>query len=123
MESRRELIVCLAWRERIKDNTELGEFQDLQGQSGLLVSGSTALSFFNHCSYGGDLDTYCQFESSPIVGKWVRTLQWDTLQAVALPVDSDIREYKLNNIAAVWNYNTAHRNHRSAVGNYIVVSF
>ncbi|KAJ3859084.1 hypothetical protein EV359DRAFT_51361, partial [Lentinula novae-zelandiae] len=95
---------------------------------GLLVSGSTALSFFNHCSYGGDLDTYCQFETSPMVGEWylshgfafvpsfgqcnnysadverVRTLRQDTPQAVALLVDSDIQEYKLNNIAVVWNF-------------------
>ncbi|KAJ4472851.1 hypothetical protein C8J55DRAFT_563092 [Lentinula edodes] len=124
----RVLSVKSAYRGIFDDNTELGDFQDLQGRCGLLVSGSTALSFFNHCSYAGDLDTYCQFERSMMVGEWflshgfafapsfgqandyfvdverVRTLRRDTPQAVALQVDSDIREYKLNNIAVVWNF-------------------
>ncbi|KAJ3916317.1 hypothetical protein F5877DRAFT_46870, partial [Lentinula edodes] len=120
--------VKTAYRGVFEDNTEIGEFQDLQGRCGLLVSGSTALGFFNHCSYAGDLDTYCQFEASFMAGEWfishgftfvptfgqandynvdigrVRKLRRDTPQAVALQVDSDIREYKLNNIAVVWNF-------------------
>ncbi|KAJ3872333.1 hypothetical protein F5051DRAFT_294997, partial [Lentinula edodes] len=99
-----------------------------QAATGLLVSGSTALHFFTRTFYGGDLDTYCQFSYSNTVGHWYLVHGYSFAPAegqmndfnadvnrvkaaieeepfvVAIPVETDIREYKLNNIAAVWNF-------------------
>ncbi|KAJ4464241.1 hypothetical protein C8J55DRAFT_407604, partial [Lentinula edodes] len=106
----------------------IGEFQDLQGSTGLVVSGSTALGFFTRGHYAGDLDTYCQLLHSRVVGHWYQSHgygyvptdgQLDDLDAdidrvnaairadtptIAVFEDTDIREYKLHNIAAVWNF-------------------
>lgn len=92
------------------------------------MSGSTALHFFTRTFYGGDLDTYCQLSCSKTVGHWYLSHGYNFAPAegqindfnadvdrvnaaieeepfvVAIPVETDIREYKLNNIAAVWNF-------------------
>ncbi|KAJ3932054.1 MAG: hypothetical protein NXY57DRAFT_1075724, partial [Lentinula lateritia] len=100
----------------------------LTATTGLVVSGSTALKFFMHVDYGGDVDTYCHLQQANTVGLWYLAhdfvfepvvgqlgdftadfkktckLHEEELPEVMIPIDGDIREYKLNNIAAVWNF-------------------
>ncbi|KAJ3854697.1 hypothetical protein EV368DRAFT_13760, partial [Lentinula lateritia] len=87
-----------------------------QAATGLLVSGSTALHFFTRTFYGGDLDTYCQLSFSKTAGHWYLTHgysfapaegQMNDFNADVDRVNAAIEEepfYKLNNIAAVWNF-------------------
>ncbi|KAJ3845634.1 hypothetical protein EV368DRAFT_6607, partial [Lentinula lateritia] len=96
--------------------------------TGLIVSGSTALKFFTRVDYGGDMDCYCHLPQAITVGLWFiahgllytpvgeqlndfradfsRICEHfdDESPAVDIPVQEDIREYKLNNIVSVWNF-------------------
>ncbi|KAH7872501.1 uncharacterized protein C8R40DRAFT_1020350, partial [Lentinula edodes] len=103
-------------------------FVRYKATTGLIVSGSTALSFFTRVAYGGDLDTYCQLSQAKIVGQWYESRGFifaptdkqdvlfhtdyeratfkaaTTAANVITEVDDDIREYRLNNIESVWNF-------------------
>ncbi|KAJ4477724.1 hypothetical protein C8J55DRAFT_430551, partial [Lentinula edodes] len=108
---------------------DLVDFQNLQASLlRLLVSGSTALKFFTRVDYGGDMDSYCHLPQAITVGSWFlahgllyipvgeqlnhfsadfsRVCEHydDETTPVDIPIQEDIREYKLNNIAVVWDF-------------------
>ncbi|KAJ3919877.1 hypothetical protein F5877DRAFT_3947, partial [Lentinula edodes] len=100
----------------------------MKGLTGLIVSGSTALKFFTRVEYGGDMDCYCHLPQAIAVGLWFLAHDFsfmplgnqhddfaaDFVRICKLyddespPADTvegaDIGEYRLNNIASVWNF-------------------
>ncbi|KAJ4475399.1 hypothetical protein C8R41DRAFT_923619 [Lentinula lateritia] len=123
-------VFCIerAYRGIFDDVKVLKDFQNLQTSTGLIVSGSTALRFFTRVEYGGDLDCYCHLPQAIESGLWflahdfLFTPTGDQLDDFAADftrlcklyddetplggnaVEEDIRDYKLDNIASVWNF-------------------
>ncbi|KAJ4489698.1 hypothetical protein C8J55DRAFT_390463, partial [Lentinula edodes] len=87
-------------------------FPRYKATTGLIVSGSTALSFFTRVPYGGNLDTYCQLSQAQTVGQWYEshgftfapTDKQNPLFTTDYLLDDDIREYRVKNIESVWNF-------------------
>ncbi|KAH7873117.1 uncharacterized protein C8R40DRAFT_1050423, partial [Lentinula edodes] len=94
---------------------EIAGFQKLQNSTALLVSGSTALQFFNRDNYNGDLDSYCHFRLCKPVAEWLigrgylfepigkQTSEFDQTFS-EISDDADIQDYTFDTIAAVWNF-------------------
>ncbi|KAJ3927262.1 MAG: hypothetical protein NXY57DRAFT_1042571 [Lentinula lateritia] len=49
---------------------EIGDFQDLQAKTNLIVSGSVALNFFTYNTYNDNLDPFCHLNECLTVGAW-----------------------------------------------------
>ncbi|KAH7877449.1 uncharacterized protein C8R40DRAFT_1040167, partial [Lentinula edodes] len=97
-------------------HAEIGYFQHLQGATGMIISGSVALAFFNREEYrNSDLDTYCLLKRCLEVGLWYQSIHYafkpvgkqnhhfhEDVQRVIESEGAEI--YVSRNIAEVWNF-------------------
>ncbi|KAJ4479507.1 hypothetical protein C8J55DRAFT_429658, partial [Lentinula edodes] len=119
-------------RRFFREDNKIGQFQYLQGETGMIVTGSVALQLFNREEYKNcDLDTYCILKRCGVVGEWYQSIGYAfeaagrqkarfsedyerTMAAlgmdredVMLRIGSDIHggeRYMSHNIAEVWNF-------------------
>ncbi|KAJ3905616.1 hypothetical protein F5879DRAFT_988133 [Lentinula edodes] len=109
-------------------DVEMGDYQDLQAETGLLVAGPGILGFFNHNDDLRDYDTFCDLGRCRTVGAWyishgfeyvpsgiqlscfadelIRTLDVQRSQnrVVIVSVDEDVRDYVHDNVLASWTF-------------------
>ncbi|KAJ3850137.1 hypothetical protein EV368DRAFT_84830 [Lentinula lateritia] len=107
---------------------EMGDYQDLQADTGLLVTGSGVLGFFNHDDMLSDFDTFCNVDQSVCVGTWylshgftfepsrdqlpcfanefvrTRELRRNQDHFFAIPFDEDIRDTVYDNVVQIWTF-------------------
>ncbi|KAF9063880.1 hypothetical protein BDP27DRAFT_1206048, partial [Rhodocollybia butyracea] len=100
---------------------EFGPFQEIQGSTGLLISGSAALQFFNCASWEADLDTYCIYSRCSEVGIWYMSIGYefipttgqaskftdDHASLLTMQKDGNLstpEDYDGDHIARVWNF-------------------
>ncbi|KAH7871977.1 uncharacterized protein C8R40DRAFT_515470 [Lentinula edodes] len=109
-------------------DVEMGDYQDLQADTGLLVAGSGVLGFFNHDDDLRDYDTFCELSQCGTVGNWyidrgfefqpsavqmsvfanefTHTLDVQRSQnrVVAIAIDEDVRDCVYDNVVAEWTF-------------------
>ncbi|KAH7869392.1 uncharacterized protein C8R40DRAFT_1024903, partial [Lentinula edodes] len=94
---------------------EIAQFQKLQNATGLLVSGSIVLQFFNRETYNGDLDAFCNIRYCAIAGEWLISHGYSFQSKEGQPLDfndsfsqisnnNQTQDYNFNTVAGVWNF-------------------
>ncbi|KAJ3904923.1 hypothetical protein F5879DRAFT_921856 [Lentinula edodes] len=103
---------------------EVAQFQRLQNLTGLLVSGSIVLEFFNRESYNGDLDAFCNIRYCAVAGQWLishgylfqakdgqpsefvecLSESYNNNQIRVVASDEDLEDYSFNTVVGVWNF-------------------
>ncbi|KAJ3853198.1 hypothetical protein EV368DRAFT_64300 [Lentinula lateritia] len=105
-------------------DVEMGDFQDLQAETGLLIGGSGVLGFFNHNNALHDYDTFCKLHRCGTVGAWYishgfefeLSVDVQRLQngVIAISIDEDVRDYMHDNVLVAWTFKGG-RNTRTVV--------
>ncbi|KAJ3831019.1 hypothetical protein F5878DRAFT_123942, partial [Lentinula raphanica] len=110
------------------NDVEIKEFRGIQASTGMVISGSSALQFFNRETYDTehhhpDLDTYCLLGKCDVVGRWLLSTgyeyhprrnqlqsfqdDFDKKQSTSnTPADTDLvsEHYPSRTFIAVWNF-------------------